>query len=137
MARKKKPVKAQKRRPAKRRYRTVPQNRGAQREKDEIVSGPVKSSLRMDPRSSQFMAFSPGPSEPPIQDKQAGDLEGLETDERESIESVAELADEGQDFEAEQLEGIENAPDPDQSAIPVRKIPNRSGPRKCKDRNRL
>jgi len=92
----------------------------------------------MDPRSSQFSAFSPTAlRDQHIQDNQSGDLEGLETDETESVESVAELANEGQDFEAEQLEGIENAPDPDQSEIPARKIPNRTGPRKFKDRNRL
>ena len=140
MARKKKSVKTQKSRTARTKTRKIPitqKSREAAQEKNEIVSGTLKSSLRMDPRSTQFIQFSPTNPEPPVQDKQSGDLEGLETDEREGMESVAELADEGQDFEAERLEAIENAPDPDQSEIQPRKIPNRSGPRKFKDRNRL
>lgn len=69
--------------------------------------------------------------------EQSGDLEGLETDETETNESVAELADKGQDLEAEELEGIERARDPDQGAIPPRKVPNRQQPRAFKNRNRL
>jgi len=91
----------------------------------------------MDPRSTQFMQFESTASASPLQDRQSGDLEGLEVQERGGIESVAELADEGQDFEAERLQAIERAPDPDQSEIKLKRIPNRTGPQAFKNRNRL
>jgi hypothetical protein len=43
---------------------------------------------------------------------QAGDLQGLANLERADSESIAELAAEGQYFEAGVLEGVENAPEP-------------------------
>ena len=45
---------------------------------------------------------------------QAGDEEGLPDDPEASSESVEELADEGQAFEAEVVDGVENAPLPDE-----------------------
>ncbi|HTC61254.1 MAG TPA: hypothetical protein VK709_00285 [Candidatus Saccharimonadales bacterium] len=65
----------------------------------------------------------------------AGDLEGLETDDNEDFESVAELADEGQDLEAEEVEAVERTPNADQGDLKPRKAPNRSG--KFSDRNRI
>jgi hypothetical protein len=44
---------------------------------------------------------------------QSGDVQGLPTDAEANDESVKELAEEGQAFEAEAVEGVENAPDPD------------------------
>jgi hypothetical protein len=65
----------------------------------------------------------------------AGDLEGLETDDSEDFESVAELVSEGQDLEAEEIQSIERAPNADQSELKPRKVPNRTG--KFSDRNRI
>lgn len=105
---------------------------------------PRSSSLRstLDPRLATVPEQKPltdNPSSGPWwgSREQSGDLEGLETDETESNESVAELADEGQDLEAEELEGIERARDPDQGALPPRKVPNRQQPRAFKNRNRM
>jgi hypothetical protein len=38
-------------------------------------------------------------------------------------ESVRELIDEGQSFEAEVIEGVENAPDPDVAPVRTRQVP--------------
>ena len=73
----------------------------------------------------------------PVRSKQSGDLQNMETDERESFESVSELAEEGQDLEAARLEGIENTPEPDKSELKPRKAPSPSVPHKFEDRNRL
>jgi len=50
---------------------------------------------------------------------QSGDEEGLDNVPEASSESVAELADEGQAFEAEVIEGVENAPPPDEADLPI------------------
>jgi N utilization substance protein A len=48
---------------------------------------------------------------------QSGDNTGLSTDEVESAESVDELAETGQDYEAEAVAGVEDAPDADEAEV--------------------
>jgi hypothetical protein len=48
---------------------------------------------------------------------QSGDLQGLESEEGASSESVTELLEEGQYYEASVLSGIENAPPADVSRV--------------------
>lgn len=101
---------------------------------DEPVSGnkSLRSSL------SSRRQFSPATDHrPALRGDQSGDFEGLEIHERKGFESVRELADEGQNLEAERLEAVEKAPDPDQAELESRNLPGRSGPRKFEDRNRL
>ena len=45
---------------------------------------------------------------------QSGDIQGVSRGERVDSESVEELTEEGQDYEAEVVRGIEDAPDPDE-----------------------
>jgi hypothetical protein len=54
---------------------------------------------------------------------QAGDLQGLSNVEEIDSESVAELAAEGQSFEAGILDGVENAPDPDVAEVKTKELP--------------
>lgn len=54
---------------------------------------------------------------------QSGDLQGLSDTETVDSESVAELLEEGQSFEAEVVEGVENAPDPDVAEVTTRQVP--------------
>lgn len=54
---------------------------------------------------------------------QAGDDQGLSRRARSSSESVAELADEGQAFEAEAVSGVEDAPDPDVAEVTTHEVP--------------
>jgi len=66
----------------------------------------------------------------------AGDLQGLSGAKLFDSESVIELSEEGQDLEAELIEGIEEAPDPDQGEVQVHKAPQKGVP-DYKDRNRI
>jgi hypothetical protein len=102
--------------------------------KEETVAtnGSLRSSLGSGPQSLLTSQTSQAPA---LRGELSGDLEGLETDETEGFESVTELAEEGQDYEAERLEAIERAPDPDQSELKPRRVPNRKG--KFEDRNRI
>jgi hypothetical protein len=54
---------------------------------------------------------------------QSGDVQGLSEIESADSESVAELAEEGQDYEAEVVSGVENALDPDQGEVRTREVP--------------
>ena len=53
---------------------------------------------------------------------QSGDLQGLSGVEDVDSESVRELAEEGQDYEAGIVDGIENARDPDASEVKTREV---------------
>jgi hypothetical protein len=54
---------------------------------------------------------------------QAGDLQGISTVADIDAESVGELLEEGQSFEAEVIDGVENAPDPDEGEVRTREVP--------------
>jgi hypothetical protein len=54
---------------------------------------------------------------------QSGDIQGLSGIEDVDSESVRELAEEGQDFEAGIISGVENAPDPDVSEVKTHEVP--------------
>jgi N utilization substance protein A len=53
---------------------------------------------------------------------QSGDLQGLSNTAGADSESVDELLEEGNAFEAEAVEGVENAPDADQGEIRTREV---------------
>jgi hypothetical protein len=48
---------------------------------------------------------------------QSGDLQGLSREEEAGAESVEELVEEGQAFEADVIDGVENAPDADHGPV--------------------
>jgi len=54
---------------------------------------------------------------------QSGDTQGLSARPTADSESVEELLEEGQSFEAEILNGVERAADPDESEVEVREVP--------------
>jgi hypothetical protein len=54
---------------------------------------------------------------------QSGDNQGLSRKEDVDSENVEELTEEGQDFEAEVVSGVENAPDADQGEVRTREVP--------------
>jgi hypothetical protein len=54
---------------------------------------------------------------------QSGDTQGLSDTEEAGPESVEELVEEGQAFEAEVIAGVEDAPDPDVSEVHTRQVP--------------
>jgi hypothetical protein len=59
---------------------------------------------------------------------QAGDTQGLASGPDVDSESVEELLEEGQSFEAEVVEGVENAADPDQGEVRTRQVPENDVP---------
>ncbi|MGH9736860.1 MAG: hypothetical protein ACRD8A_19995 [Candidatus Acidiferrales bacterium] len=54
---------------------------------------------------------------------QSGDIQGLSNVEDVDSESVSELVEEGQAFEAGIVDGVENAPDADDRGVRTREVP--------------
>ena len=54
---------------------------------------------------------------------QSGDTQGLSDVAEAGTESVEELVEEGQSFEAEAISGVEDAPDPDVAEVHTREVP--------------
>ena len=54
---------------------------------------------------------------------QSGDTEGLSETAQADSESVEELAEEGQSFEAEAVSGVEDAPEPDEGEVRTHEVP--------------
>src|SRR5215471_4195430 len=66
---------------------------------------------------------------------QAGDTEGLSRAEIADSESVEELIEEGQAFEAGVVSGVEDAPDADQGGVRTREVPEEDVPEEYRDRD--
>jgi hypothetical protein len=86
-------------------------------------------------RSSDYSVFPP-PSDRGLgleSAGQSGDTEGLSRSEEAASESVEELVEEGQAFEAGIVSGVENADDPDVSEVITREVPEDDVPREYLD----
>jgi hypothetical protein len=59
---------------------------------------------------------------------QSGDLQGISDVADADSESVKELIEEGNAFEAEAVDGVENAKDPDASEVTTRQVPENDVP---------
>jgi hypothetical protein len=64
---------------------------------------------------------------------QSGDIEGLSETASADSESVEELEEEGQAFEAEAVSGVENAPDPDEAEVTTHEVPEDDVPEEYED----
>jgi hypothetical protein len=64
---------------------------------------------------------------------QSGDIQGLSRAELADSESVEELVEEGQAFEAGVISGVENAPDADESEVKTREVPEDDVPQEYLD----
>ncbi len=87
----------------------------------EISSGSERSSL-----GSSRLSRVPRPPGRGMGDEaggQAGDLQGLSREEDASNESVEELVEEGQAFEADVINGVENATDADEGPVRTHERP--------------
>ncbi|MFZ3218139.1 MAG: hypothetical protein WA192_18935 [Candidatus Acidiferrales bacterium] len=60
---------------------------------------------------------------------QSGDNQALSRRESVDSESVEELTEEGQEYEAEVVSGVENARDPDQGEVTTREVPEDDVPK--------
>jgi hypothetical protein len=66
---------------------------------------------------------------------QSGDTQGLSDNAEAGPESVQELMEEGQSFEAEAIEGVEDAPDADVSEVQTKQVPEDDVPAEYLDRD--
>lgn len=64
---------------------------------------------------------------------QAGDTQGVSSAVDVDSESVEELLEEGQSFEAEVVNGIERAPDPDQGEVRTHEVPENDVPEEYRE----
>jgi hypothetical protein len=64
---------------------------------------------------------------------QSGDNQGLSRKESADSESVEELTEEGQDYEAEVVSGVQNARDPDQGEVTTKEVPEDDVPTEYDD----
>lgn len=101
---------------------------------DRITSGSEASTL--DPKGHLINENELEPTPRQRKGDLSGDLQGLSNTQLFDSESVVELSEEGQDFEAELIEGVEDALDPDQGEVPVHEPPQKDVP-EYKDRNRI
>lgn len=97
--------------------RTAPKKRNPEIEPDDSLTGNLTEEEERKER--------PGPGSA----GQSGDTQGLSDSGEASSESVLELAEEGQAFEAGIVAGIENAPDADAGPIRTREVPEDDVPR--------
>jgi hypothetical protein len=67
---------------------------------------------------------------------QSGDLQGLSDVESADSESVDELLEEGNSFEAEVVEGVEDAPDADQGEVKTHEVPEDDVPPEYTDNDK-
>jgi hypothetical protein len=66
---------------------------------------------------------------------QSGDLQGLSNEAEADSESVEELLEEGQAFEAEVIDAVENAPDADVAEVTTKEFPEDGVPQEYLDRD--
>lgn len=66
---------------------------------------------------------------------QSGDTQGLSDVAEAGSESVEELVEEGQSFEAEVISGVENAPDPDVAEVHTKEVPEDDVPSEYRDKD--
>jgi N utilization substance protein A len=66
---------------------------------------------------------------------QSGDTQGLSDVAESGSESVEELAEEGQSFEAEAIAGVEDAPDADVAEVHTRQVPEDDVPSEYLERD--
>jgi hypothetical protein len=80
-------------------------------------------------RSIPFRPKGPGPETA----GQSGDIEGLRKVARANSESVEELAEEGQSFEADVVAGVEDAEDAEESEVVTHEVPEDDVPSEYDD----
>jgi hypothetical protein len=66
---------------------------------------------------------------------QSGDTEGLSENELTDSESVAELAEEGPEVEAEAVSGVENVPDADEGPVRTHEVPEDDVPEEYREKD--
>jgi hypothetical protein len=96
-----------------------------------------KRSRRGKPDAANFVAATGRRGLGSVSGGQSGDSQGLSRREEADSESVEELLEEGQSFEAEAVSGVENARDPDEGEVTTSEFPEDDVPPEYTDRNKL
>ena len=129
------PAKTTKRKVAKRKAPATKKIRPAPRAAVASVSSGSEAST-LDPKGRLIVESEEEATSGVHKGDMSGDLQGLSTLELDDSESVSELIEEGQDLEAELIEGVEDAPEADQGDVRVHKAPQKDVP-DYKDRNKM
>jgi len=87
----------------------------------EDVESPLESTLSG--RTFKPTVVKPGRGTGTTAAGQSGDLQGLSRDDTVDSESVEELVEEGQYFEAEVVNAVENVPNADQGEVKTHEVP--------------
>ena len=96
-----------------------------------------KSSVRGKQEITSHIAIGSPRGLGPATGGQSGDTQGLSRIEDTDSESVEELLEEGQYFEAEAVSGVENAKDPDQGEVTTSEVPEDDVPPEYTDRDKI
>ncbi len=88
---------------------------------EALEEGPAAEESSLSDEAAEVTADSE--SEVPAEIVDSGDLSELSSEAQASSESVEELVDEGQYFEAEVVDGVENAPDADVAEVTTHERP--------------
>jgi cobalamin biosynthesis protein CobT len=97
------------------------------------TAGALKRQIRRKSQSVDTVAFAPGGPES-RSGVQSGDLQGLSNVEGADSESVGELIEEGNTFEADVVKGVEDAEDTDESEVHTHETPEDDIPREYLDK---
>ena len=101
---------------------TVKTKGGAKKTTGGKTAGALKKQVRGKSQSVDTVAFAlEGPGS--RSGEQSGDLQGLSNIEGADSESVAELIEEGNAFEADAVTGVENAGDNDEKEVRTHEVP--------------
>lgn len=118
--RKKKPVAKKKVAPKKK----APARKKAAARRKKLVRGRASGTGVV---GAELRGFGPGAA------GQSGALQGLSRSASADSESVEELLEEGQTFEAEAISGVQNALDPDESEVTTKEVPEDDVPEEDRD----
>jgi len=99
---------------------------------NEPSSGSTSSSL--DPRRAGRLRFND--ADESARRRRIGDLQGISMSDRADSESVGELLEEGQAFEAEAVKGVEDVLDADQGEVRTHEVPEDDVPEEYLDNDR-
>ncbi len=116
---KKKPKRKLARKKATRKKRTIRRQKPARRKKTTRRKKPARGKSAAMVRIAPFEEKGVGSEAA----GQSGDVQGLSQFPGADSESVEELAEEGQAFEAGIIRGVENAPDADASEVTTKEVP--------------
>lgn len=134
MSAKKKTRRKKKRAKAARAKRTTPEKKAAGKKKAAKKKTPSKKKIRVRGKSQivdtlVFERKGLGPRS----GGQSGDLQGLSELESAGSESVGELLEEGNAFEAEVVKGVEDVPDADKGEVVTHEVPEDDVPEEYRE----